>query len=337
MINISVVIPAYNCAGTLCSTVESVLASGISNYEVILIDDGSIDGTEQLCDTLAEKNDRIRCIHQKNAGVSAARNRGLDEAKGEYIWFFDADDSAKSNSMAPIERILLDESPDMLVFGLELNYYHKGSLYRREKMLPAVIGKINVAECSSHLYSLFLSNSLSSLCTRLMKRRILVDSAIRLREEMILYEDLEFVLRVQKQCGSIYFYPKVIYLYRQSEDEGNAGRRLKRISHIPELIAKISEPLADEADKQKILLALYLTLAREKISVSTTKEIKLICKDFRSWIDEQRLLPTIEQRTYPMMLYRSQVTKLMIRRSYSRLRHHAANRLKQIIGDFRKW
>ena len=78
--NFSVIVPCYNCVKTLENTVNSIQASGLSNYELLLIDDGSADGTGALCDVLCEKYPELRCIHQPNAGVSAARNRGVDEA-----------------------------------------------------------------------------------------------------------------------------------------------------------------------------------------------------------------------------------------------------------------
>ena len=337
MMKISVVIPAFNCATVIGDTIKSVIESGLSEFEILIVDDGSFDGTAEICDDLAKSDPRIRCIHQKNAGVSAARNRGLREASGDYIWFVDADDSVKANSMQQVEGILQGESPDMLVFGLEFDYYHKGRIYRRDELLPAAKGMKSAEECSQMLYALFRSNSLSSLCTRLINRRILQDADLFLCEEMRLYEDLEFVLRLHLHCSSIYFYPEAIYQYRQSEDEGNAGRRLKRIPHIPELVSRIEDALGDEADREKILLSLYLTLAREKISVSPGKDIKVVCDDFKAWIDAHDMFSAISQRAYPMMIYDGQVARLVAKRNYSKLRHSVANWVKRSVGDFRKW
>ena len=80
----SVVIPCYNCVKTLEATVNSIRACGLTDYEILLVDDGSSDGTAKLCDTLCVRYPELRCVHQKNAGVSAARNRGINEARGGY-------------------------------------------------------------------------------------------------------------------------------------------------------------------------------------------------------------------------------------------------------------
>lgn len=334
---ISVIIPAFHCADTLENTVNSILASGLSDFEIIIVDDGSTDGTPAICDALAEKNTHIRCIHQKNAGVSAARNRGIAEAAGDYLWFVDADDSVDENTMCQVNSLLAEYAPDMILFGLSFDYYHKGKRYRRDELLPPMEGLVRTADCGSKMYELFRTNSLSAIWNKIIKRSMITQMDLRLREDMFLYEDLEFSLRVWKHCDSIYFIREAIYRYRQAEDGGNAGRRLMRVAHIPELLSGIEEALDGTTDKERILLTLYLTLAREKIRVSSGEEIKTVCRDFRAWIDGNGLLPAIEYREYPMMIYDGRIAILMAKRACSVIRHGLAERIKRNIGDFRKW
>ena len=89
---VSVIVPVYNIAAELPRCVESVLAQTWDALEVILVDDGSTDGSGSLCDSFARQDARVRVIHQKNAGVSAARNAGVSRATGEYLAFVDSDD-----------------------------------------------------------------------------------------------------------------------------------------------------------------------------------------------------------------------------------------------------
>lgn len=89
---ISVVIPVYNVEKYLRECVDSVLKQTYSNFEIILVDDGSTDSCPEICDEYAAQDNRIRVIHRKNGGLSVARNTGLDDAKGEYIYFLDSDD-----------------------------------------------------------------------------------------------------------------------------------------------------------------------------------------------------------------------------------------------------
>ena len=99
---ISFIVPVYNCKSFLPDCVSSILSVGIHNYEILLIDDGSNDGSGKLCDELASQYPEIRVIHQANAGVSAARNRGIAEAKGDKILFIDSDDSFDSDTLRTI-------------------------------------------------------------------------------------------------------------------------------------------------------------------------------------------------------------------------------------------
>lgn len=103
---ISVIVPAYNCAGTITQSIESITGQTYQNIEILIIDDASSDDTYKKCQELSEKDERITVIRQEeNKGVSAARNQGLDHAKGSYIAFCDADDTMDPDML----RILFDQ------------------------------------------------------------------------------------------------------------------------------------------------------------------------------------------------------------------------------------
>lgn len=89
---ISIIIPVYNAAATLRAAVEAILQQGVRDFELLLVDDGSTDGTAAVCHELSAQDGRVRVISQKNAGICAARNRGMEAATGEYIAFCDDDD-----------------------------------------------------------------------------------------------------------------------------------------------------------------------------------------------------------------------------------------------------
>ena len=104
---ISVIVPVYRVEKYLNDCIDSILAQTFTDFELILVDDGSPDGCPALCDVAAAKDSRIRVIHQKNRGLSGARNAGLDAAEGEWIAFVDSDDMLlpqaleKAHSTAP--------------------------------------------------------------------------------------------------------------------------------------------------------------------------------------------------------------------------------------------
>lgn len=113
---VSIIIPVYNVAPYLDRCVESACNQTYKNIEIILIDDGSTDESGEICDRWAKTDDRIVVIHQKNSGVSAARNTGLDVAKGKYISFLDGDDEYVKNTLeASLRRFT--EGVDLVSFG----------------------------------------------------------------------------------------------------------------------------------------------------------------------------------------------------------------------------
>lgn len=97
---LSIIVPVYNVAQWLPETVDSVLEQTFRDFELILVDDGSGDGSGEICDSYAEKDSRVRVIHQKNAGVSAARNAGVAAAEGDWIGFVDSDDIIEKDMFA---------------------------------------------------------------------------------------------------------------------------------------------------------------------------------------------------------------------------------------------
>lgn len=116
---ISVITPVYNNEKYLSSCVESVLKQSFPDWEMILVDDGSTDQSSILCDAFAESNQRIKVIHQKNQGVSAARNAAIKEAKGDYLFFLDSDDQISSNMFREIVKAFKEKSPDILIINVK--------------------------------------------------------------------------------------------------------------------------------------------------------------------------------------------------------------------------
>lgn len=144
---VSVVIPAHNVEKFIERSVASLLSQTYRNTEIIVVDDGSADGTGERADRLAEKDGRVRVIHQDNAGVSAARNRGIDEAKGEFIGFMDSDDAADPDMIARmLDACLYADVP------LSIIPYRTAALADVEKeKLPETAGEQAVQDRSGDL------------------------------------------------------------------------------------------------------------------------------------------------------------------------------------------
>lgn len=334
----SFIIPVYNCGQYLNKFIREIEEVNLSNYEIILVDDGSTDDSGYVCDSIAKKNSKIYCIHQKNQGVSSARNSGLQAATGDYVCFFDADDDIASEKLYVLLRRIEKGKKviDIVFFGMSFDYYYKGKMYRRDKMITPLQGFQNEEAWVYRLGDLFYSNSLSSVCNKVFRREFLLEQGLYLSKDMFIYEDLEYSLRCMAYCNNILFEPEIIYYYRQSEDEGNAGRRLMRIEHISDLVVRIEAATnelkmrSDDAAEEitNILTSLFLVLAKEKIAVSNARQIKQVCEDFANWFQSRKIEVPSESQKYANLLLNKNVWRLIVRKKYINIRHKIAVAVK---------
>ena len=335
----SFIIPIYNGEKFINKTIREIGQTNLEDYEVILVNDGSTDNSEFICDTLAKKNKKIHCIHQRNQGVSSARNNGLKAATGEYVLFLDADDMLEPRKLSKIlEKIEETKDIDMAIFGISFDYYYKGKLYRRDEMSPPLKGVQNSKIWMKNMLMMYYTNSLSPVWNKVFRRRFLLDNRLYLREDMFLYEDLEYSIRCMMCCDNILFEPEIIYHYRQSDDEGNAGRRLAKMEHIFNLVDQIENVLdkltnlksvkSEQDEIKSILVLLYLVLAREKIAVSNVRQVKQICDDYKKWYEKRKIKIPLESQEYSDLLLQRNVLKLILRREYTKVRHRIAVVLK---------
>lgn len=323
---VSVIIPAYNAGSQLLNTIECIVKSGLSDYEIIIVNDGSTDSTEFVCQAAANERSNIRVFSQANSGVSAARNRGIREAAGEYILFFDADDSVDPLSLHAIESLLCQNTPDMLLFGMSFDYYHKGQVYRQERFSLRDSGCYSRAELPFD--ALYRANYLSPVWNKLIKRDLIQKNGIRFSEDMFLMEDLLFSLHCLAHCETVYICPDVIYRYRQSEDEGNAYRRLRRIPSLTQYLRPFEEALSKHGN---ILNELYYMLLGQRLRFASLEEIKKEAQDFA----ESRYAADAAAYSLGRKLLAGEFGSIYLNNRKSIVRHAIANKVKQ-SGLYRK-
>lgn len=339
MIKISVIIPAYNCANTVGKTVDSLLSSGMTDFEIIIVDDGSKDGTWRVCEELSREYECVRCVHQENGGVSAARNRGIEEAEGEYIWFFDADDSVDENALCGTADIISEKSPDMLIFGISFDYFFNGKMYRRDELYYDGEGVLTAKKWSELLLPLFASNSLSTVCNKFIKREIIIGHKIRFNEKIFEMEDFLFVINCLTHCDGIYMLPKAIYRYKQTETGKNTYNRLCRVDSLTDYMKPFEDALTELeenlgkhgialADGKKLANNVYLMLFREQIYFAEPERIKKAASDMLGGRYAEAV-----KNTLPVLyneLEDGKFEKVHLRYMKSRLRHYAAVRYKYL-------
>ncbi|PGS52657.1 glycosyltransferase [Bacillus sp. AFS041924] len=185
---ISVIIPVYNVEKYLSTCLDSVLAQTMIDFEVLLINDGSTDGSKNICDHYSNKDKRIKVYHKKNSGPSCARNFGIQEASGEYIMFIDADDYIEQDTFKIVNLEVERFGADIVVFPM---FEKKGE----------VIQILNIAECyfddeeskKNFLKEVWLkSDLLASPVNKLYKAEIIKKNNILFNEEFCIAEDYLF-------------------------------------------------------------------------------------------------------------------------------------------------
>lgn len=206
---ISIVIPVYNVEKYLPQCLDSVLSQIYTNYEVILVDDGSPDGSGAICDAYAQKDSRFRVIHQKNAGVSAARNNGIEQAAGEWVTFIDSDDWVEPHYLS---NFRLDESNgiDLIIQGLEYYDHRDGHFFNPWSFKDCVLKKQDFRLG-------FAENRLMEVGFPVGKaycKKLLIDDDLRFDSRISFHEDHIFVLDYYKMCHSIRLVDATDYKYR---------------------------------------------------------------------------------------------------------------------------
>lgn len=206
---ISVIVPVYNCVHTLDYCIAAICAQTTDDLEILLIDDGSTDGSEQLCDRFASEDVRIHVFHKPNGGVSSARNMGLDHAKGEYVLFCDSDDWAEPEWCEQL-YLAAKENPGCLPI---CNFYRSTldhETINREVQCKTVEERI----AKEDFFSLNQNELLGIPWNKIFKRSILEENRIRFRLDLSLGEDLIFNLDyLHCQTGGFVFINKPLYHY----------------------------------------------------------------------------------------------------------------------------
>ena len=208
---ISVVIPMYNSVGTIERCLTSVMRQLYKDTEIIVIDDGSTDHGADVVLELASKDDRIRCIRQENGGVSRARNRGLDEAKGEWICFVDSDDAIEEDYLSSLYDCMQETACDIVMCGFRVvngNYSSNWLLSEAEMNSP----KGNLREDL-----VILRNFVSSPCMKIFRKDRIEELHLRFREDMVLAEDRYFNYHYYTKCNSVRFINRALYVYYRDD------------------------------------------------------------------------------------------------------------------------
>lgn len=212
---ISIVVPCYNCDKTLARCMYSLCNQTEQNVEIVLVDDGSEDKTCELCDAFAEKDCRIKVIHQNNGGLMNAWKRGVAEATGEYVMFCDSDDYLDLDAVEVLENKADSVRADIIVYGMKMEYDDGSVLYQRNYLEKEFYSRESI---KSLILPFFFSdgNMESSImqmsrCCKLFRRELLVNNFKYLSDKISVGEDALTTFSSVLSADTLYcmegFYP----------------------------------------------------------------------------------------------------------------------------------
>lgn len=215
----SVVIPVYEAKKDLERCVSSWLGQTRGDLELILVDDGSTDGSAGLCDDLAKRDSRVRVIHQENAGVSAARNAGIRAALGEYVLFTDSDDYVAGDYLERMSLLQQETDADLVLCG----YHH---LYDGADILklPGETRVLKLTDASEDFLCLYEKSFLNMPWNKLYRRAWLG----QFDTSMSLGEDLLFNLEYLEKCSRIAVLSEPLCYYIQEEGRVTLSSRKRK-------------------------------------------------------------------------------------------------------------
>lgn len=198
---ISFIVPIYNAEKLLSRCIDSILAQTYHDWELLLIDDGSHDGSEVICDEYAQNDARIKVFHKSNGGVSSARNYGLDVASGDYICFVDADDTIDKNYL---HDLITNADADLVMCGF------RSSLGVHYLPKAEYISEDSLRDRASEIVR---SKAIYVPWIKLLKRSIIEEHQLRFDTKLRLGEDTTFVYLYLSFCKSVRFVSNESYNY----------------------------------------------------------------------------------------------------------------------------
>ena len=280
-IMISVIIPVYNPGVRLKKMLDCILVQSEANFEVIIVDDGSTDGSEAICEEYILRDSRFRVIHQPNRGVSAARNRGMAEAKGDYITFLDADDEIPEDYLGVLLETQIKTDAEIVCCDVAIiqdgneigRFTHEFSVLEQRQALNLLLSRRMIN---------------SGPCAKLFCQKVLYLVEF---PSLCVYEDILFVRDVFTRAGKIAITDKTEYRYIQ-----NNKSTMHKKSFAPSLdIVKATDDLTNYICNHNEIdtYCLYITISHMMqyvipIAGSKTIEDRSFIKSVRNLLNKYR-------------------------------------------------
>ncbi len=295
---VTIVVPVYNVEKYLNRCVESIVNQTYENLEIILVDDGSPDNCPQICDEWAEKDNRIKVVHKVNAGAGMARNTGLDNATGEYIFFFDSDDRISTQTVEKCINNAKEHNSDVVIFG-RYDFFENGkqtgksistnkTCFKhneiREELIPAML---------TYKYGISTSN-----CSKMYKADLFKKLNKRFVSERELYsEDVYFTVDLFSDIDTVSILNENLYYYYFRENSLSRAYNPNRQQKQNDIFYKKTMELARKKNLSEKTLD-NIAIRYHMYSIGNMKQVVIADIDnkkeiYRSFFHDETLLSTL--------------------------------------------
>ncbi|OZG65394.1 Glycosyl transferase family 2 [Bifidobacterium hapali] len=206
---VSFIVPVFNGEDFITSLVDNLESQIFKNFEILLMDDASIDNSGKICCDLEKKYDNVKYFKLEHSGIASVRNQGIQHSQGKYITFIDQDDSLSPKSLSSTVPILMANDIDALFFNFDEKYPYKSVIkfnnFPREGIVSA----------STAMNYFFSERFYGFVWTGIFKKSFIIENKITFNTCFHSIDDIDFVLSVLLKAKYIYFYPKVFYHWTQ--------------------------------------------------------------------------------------------------------------------------
>lgn len=269
-IKISVIVPVYNTREYLEQCLDSIIDQSYKQFQLVLVDDGSSDGSELICDQYAKRDNRIKVIHQKNAGLVNARKVGAQEAEGNYVYYVDCDDWIDNNVLQSFVDILATDLVDMISVGVKREYgnarfsidsvpFEDGLYVNREirnKLIPKLISTDKFFDWGQHL----------TFWHFLFRKELLLKNQEKLDDQIVIGEDFGCIYPCILDANSIYIRSDIFYHYRQRSNSLKWMENPKEYENFQLVYKILLDRFSKEAEAASLVKKLRYLLVFELLT-----------------------------------------------------------------------
>lgn len=293
---VSIIVPMYNVENYIKQCVESVLLQDFSDWEMILVDDGSTDKSGRFADEYADKDNRILVIHQENRGPGAARNAGLDAARGEYVYFLDSDDYIDAGLLKRAVSVIERNSSDMVVFNFRTEDENGRCMETSAIRQRNIIIKSQEQLINYYVKDLLGGNLGFCIWNKLFRMSIIRANSIRFEEKADRAEDICFNMQYSMYLKKVSCIRDVLKSYRVRRGSiMNSDTDLNIVSLYTDIGYKIYTLMSRQKNLDEVYKNYYIIFAVLMLTYNAGKPFGMITGAAAS-VMRQRFLRTMNMK-----------------------------------------